>query len=139
IGCPPTCDRVACRKAEVRRGRTRRTRHVRDAVDDQPGAADRLVRTQVTALAELLVGYGPSAFLCRMWGGKELHAFHQRLALLEGGTRIDQRLEITQLEWQGADDAKPLAWDALHGPYGGSGGWDIDDEPTVQFIAPLPL
>src|SRR5205823_14864850 len=75
IGCPPTCDRVACRKAEVRRGRTRCARHVRYAVDDQPGAADRLVRTQVTALAELLVGYGPSAFLCRMGCGKELHAF----------------------------------------------------------------
>jgi hypothetical protein len=48
----------------------------------------------MTALTERLIGHRPRAYLRGMPGGKEYHAFQQRLALGARGIRIDQRVEI---------------------------------------------
>ena len=82
----------------------------------------------MAAEAELLVGHRSRAFVGRMWRGEEGHPLQQRLALFWGRVGVDQRLEVLQLQREGADDTEPVPWHTLHGVNECSGGRDVDHE-----------
>jgi hypothetical protein len=63
----------------------------------------------MTAQAERLIVDRPQPFGRGVGGRKKRQAFEERLALGGGGVRIDQSVEVLELQRKRADDPEPVA------------------------------
>jgi hypothetical protein len=68
----------------------------------------------MTAQAERLIVDRPQPFGGGVGGSKKRQAFEERLAFGGGGIRVDQSIEILQLQRKRADDAEPVARNTIH-------------------------